>query len=401
MITPEQAVDTILQHTPILEEETIDFLDCAGRVLARDVMSPEDQPPFDRSAMDGYAVRAQDLAQASNDSPAELKVVGLARAGRPAGVEIGPGEAVRIMTGGMVPASADTVVMQEVTDLGGETVRIFEPCPPKQNICYRGEDIRRGERLLPAGCLLPPAACGMFAAVGLREVPVVRRPRVAILSTGDELVDVGDIPKPGQIRNSNQYSLHALIRQAGAEPSLIGVVGDEEGALAGKIRDGLTYDVLISTGGVSVGEYDLVAGVFAELGVQLAFSKIAVKPGKPVVFGHKDGRLVFGLPGNPTSTVVAFLLFARPALLKMGGRRRVFLERREAVLGETIKTRPGRRTYMRAFLDEENGAARVRLTGHQGSGNLLGAVLANCFLEIPADTAKLEEGATVGVLMLP
>ena len=400
-MTPEEAVETILARARLLGAETVGFLEVPGRVLAESVDSPEDLPPFDRSAMDGYAVRSEDVAGASRDRPAALTVVGLSRAGRPAGVAVASGQAVRIMTGGMTPAGADTVVMQEDTDMGEETVKVLSPCPPNRNICYRGEDVRRGERLLGKGTRLPAAASGLLASAGITEVSVVRRPRVAILSTGDELVDVHDTPATGQIRDSNQYTLHALVREAGGVPTILAAANDDKAALAESIRQGLAHDVIVSTGGVSVGQFDLVAETYAALGVEILFEKIAVKPGKPVVFGHKADKLVFGLPGNPTSTVVAFLEFVRPALLKMGGRKDLFLQRRTAAMSEPLRLRPGRKQFLRAVLTEAEAGPIVRLTGHQGSGNLLGAVAANCFLEIQPDVTGVEAGDAVTVHMLP
>jgi len=401
MISPEEAVEIVLSKVDVLPSEVVGFLDASGRVLAEDLAAPEDMPGFDRSAMDGYAVRADGVADATREDPAVLKLVGLARAGEPADVAVGPGEAVRIMTGGVVPPSADAVVMQEVTEEVDDGVRVFEPCPAKANICFRGEDVLRGDRLMEMGALLAPAAVGLLAAIGRTEIPVVRCPRVAILATGDELVDVEQTPGPGQIRNSNQYSLHALVREAGGEPTLLGAARDEKQDLLDKVRAGLEFDALVSTGGVSVGDFDLVTDIYNELGVEIFFEKIAVKPGKPVVFGKRGGCLVFGLPGNPTSTVVSFLEFVRPALLKMAGRRRIFLERRRAVLGEAVGVKPGRKKLLRAVLDETGDIPVARLAGHQGSGNLLGAAVAECLLEVGADTSVMEEGTEVTVQMFP
>lgn len=321
MRSPSEAVFTILERARAgLEEERVPLVEAHGRVLAADVHSDLDLPPFPKSAMDGFAVHRADFDGASPAAGARLQLLGEARAGAPFEGEVPRGACVAIYTGGQVPASLDAVVMVEKSEVVGDHVVLRDDPAPRQHICERGEDLREGELVLARGRRLAPGCLSLLASVGCEPAPVVRRPRVAIVTTGDELVPPSERPGPGQIREGNTLHLSALARAAGAEVVRSGVVRDESLALAETFDRLLDeVDVLITTGGVSMGKYDLVGEAFEACGVVCVFHKVAIKPGKPVWFGARGETLVFGLPGNPVSCLVGHEVFVRPALAKLGG----------------------------------------------------------------------------------
>jgi molybdopterin molybdotransferase len=367
-------------------------------VLAEDVLADADMPPFDRSAMDGFAVRSQDAAIV----PAVLHVVGRIRAGELSSRPLGSGEAVEIMTGAPVPPAADAVQQVEKTRSldGGSRVELLHAVAPGQNIAARGSEIGAGERVLERGRLLDPAAVGVLAAVGRARVRVTGRPRVAVLVTGDELVDADETPGPGRIRDSNGPALRALARAAGAEVVPLGRERDDAPRLAAALRRGLEHDVLVVSGGVSAGAFDLVEGAFAELGVTVCFERVAIKPGAPLVFGTRDRTLVFGLPGNPVSAQVTFELFVRPALLRMQGATSLGPQRVEVELLAPMRNVSGRRSYAPAVASWQDGRLVARPVRSAGSADLVAHARANALVVIDPERRSVEAGERAPALLL-
>jgi molybdopterin molybdotransferase len=373
-----------------------------GRVLAEDIVAPGDVPPEDNSAMDGFAVRAAD--------PGERAVVGEAAAGHPSslGRAVGAGEAIRIMTGAPLPDGADAVVMVEHTELVGETrVRLGRAMSPGENVRRRGEDIRAGAIVLHAGDVMGPAELGVLASARRAQVAVARRPVVAILSTGDELRDVDQPLGPGAIADTNSYALAALVEEAGGAPRLSAIVPDDPAQLRAAIIDACAADLIVSTGGVSVGEHDHVKSVLAELGAELTFWRVDMKPGKPVAVAQLschtkyDNRMTpyYGLPGNPVSAMVSFLLFVRPAIRAALGLARPFdLPRAAALLSRPLQVRGDRRSYLRAQVAYDgDGKLRATVMPQQGSHVLTSMVGANGFVVLEPGAHQLPEGAAVTV----
>ncbi len=387
----------ILDRTPLLGVERVHLLEAPGRVLAEAVRAPWDMPCWDNSAMDGYAVRAADCAA----PPVRLPVTGYLPAGATAeGVEVAPGCAVKIMTGAPIPRGCDAVVPFEETEEAEGSVRILGPVKLRDHIRFRGEDVSRGETVMPAGTLLRPPEINMLASFGQVFAPVHRRPRVAILSTGDELVELGEPLGPGRIVNSNSISLAAAVREAGGEPILLGIARDERESLREKLSEGLRADVLITSAGVSAGDRDLVREVLAELGVEQLFWKIEIKPGRPTAFGVKGETLVFSLPGNPVSTMVTFEMFVRPALRRMTGHRRLIQPTLPAVLREPARKKAGRVQFLRVRVAEGEGGLEASSSGDQNTGILRTMVQANGIAILPAELGDLPAGAAVEVHLL-
>ena len=399
MLTIEQALDGILTRIQPLSVVELPLLEARGLALAEDAIAGAPIPTFAASAMDGYAVRAADTAGAAGDAPVPLRVVGEAAAGVVFSHGIGPGEAVRIFTGAPVPTGCDAVVMQEVTRREGDTVLVLEPVAPGRHIRPVGNDVAEGATVLPAGMALNPAALGMLAAMGHATVRAYRRPRVAILSTGDELAAPGEALGPGRIYDSNRVSLHAQALEAGAEVAASVHVPDRAEAIREALASFEGMDGILSSGGVSVGDYDLVKDILAE-GGDVAFWKVAIKPGKPLAFGHYRGVPLFGLPGNPVSATVTFEVFVRPALRRMMGHADVFRPTVTATLDEGFQRSPGRREYVRALLRFEDGRYHVRPIGEQDSAVMSGMARADALIIVPEDAERLEPGQAVVVLPL-
>lgn len=398
MLSADRALDIIVSSVSPGEVEVVYLHEAHERVLAEEIIAAEDVPPFDNSAMDGFAVRAEDIAQ----SPAVLRLVGEVSAGQVATRELSHDEAIRIMTGGKVPLGADAVVQIERTESIGDTmVRVLNSVPPGHNIRRAGGDIRRGEKVLEKGRELRAAELGVLASLGKKSVNVYRSPRVAILATGNEFVDLDQPLTPGKIRNSNSYTLLALLRETNVLPVDLGVAGDDRADLRGKILQGLESDALLTTGGASVGSYDLVQEVLREIGVEIRFWKVNIKPGMPLLFGLHTGKPVFGLPGNPVSTFVTFVKFVRPALRKMMGAWSLEKGiRLWARLEHEVKKNDGKRHYMRAVLDSNGQGLTVRITGSQTSNVLTSVVKANCLMIIPEQADFLRKGDFVEVEVL-
>jgi molybdenum cofactor synthesis domain-containing protein len=397
MVSVERALEIVLRETPRLAAEEVPLADALGRVLAEDVAADRDLPPFDRAAMDGYALRAEDVRHA----PAALELVGEVRAGEWPALAVGPGQAVRIMTGAPVPGGATAVQQVEATrPLDEFRVTILSPVADGQNVAPRGSEVRKGELVLERGRLIDPAAVAVLATAGLARVRVARRPVVAVLVTGDESVDVAATPGPSQIRHSNGPAVAAQARLAGATVELLGVAPDRQDAITHALREGLSADVLVVSGGVSAGDYDLVEPALLELGATLLFTRVAVKPGAPLVFGRCGTTLVFGLPGNPVSSQVTFDLFTRAALLKLQGAQVLSRPRLAVELAGKVRNRSGRKSHTPARVRFEDGRLVARPLRSSGSGDLVAHARANALLVLEAERQEAAAGETVEALLL-
>jgi molybdopterin molybdotransferase len=388
MLTVTEAREIILTAVPMLPARTVPLADALDCVLAQDVASPLDLPLWDNSAVDGYAVRASDLADANENSPIHLHVTADVPAGTAPKVRVEPQTCERVFTGAPIPEGADAVVMQEDTHPHHEGyIGVTESVEPGENIRCAGDDVTKNEVVLRAGTLLGPAQLGMAAAVGMTQLVVHPRPRVGVLVTGAEIVEPGQPLRAGQIYDSSSYALGAFVKQAGCEPVELGIADDTREDLHEKIDYGLSEcDAVITVGGVSVGEYDLVKDVLAELGCDQKFWKIAMRPGKPFVFGTRGEKLVFGLPGNPVSAAVTFLLLVRPALLKMRGLAELDLPSISAEAAGDFVNNGDRPHYMRANLQREGQKWLVRPMPRQGSHVISSIANANCLVEVPEAT---------------
>jgi molybdopterin molybdotransferase len=400
-LTPAEAIEIVLRETPVLGAETLATERARGRVLVEPIDSGRRLPPADNSAMDGYAVRCADLAGAAPGAAIELTVAFEIAAGASADRRLEPGQAARIFTGAPVPPGADAVVRQEDTERDGDRVSIFVSPQPREHVRDAGEDVDVGDRVLDAGSIIGPAEIGMLASLGRSVVAVHQRPRVAILSGGDELVEPDGDASGGRIVSSNSYSIAAQCREAGAEPVYLGIARDTPEEIEGRMRAGLGCDVLISSAGVSVGDRDYVRGVLEKLGCSLSFWGVNMKPGYPLAFGRfASGGIVFGLPGNPVSAMMTFEQFVRPALRKMNGQRRLFRPTLRATLGERFEKKPGRLHFVRVELERQGDTVVARSTGNQSSGVLRSMLLARGLLIFPADASELREGETATVQIL-
>jgi molybdopterin molybdotransferase len=413
MLSVEEALQKILDEVDALEEETVPILESLGQVLAEDIKSDINVPPLDNSAMDGYAVKYQDTLGAGEKTPKFLKVIDTVMAGSISRKEVTSGTAVRIMTGAPVPKGADSVVQFENTDddkrkesaLDRPVTRvgILSEAKSGLNVRKAGETISKGAIALKKGIVLRAAEIGMMASLGHGRVKVIRRPVVAILSTGDELVELGKPLPEGKIHDSNAYSIASLVRRYGCVPRMLGIARDNEESLVSKLKQAEGADMLLTTGGVSMGDYDMVKDILDRDG-EMVFWKVRVKPGKPLAFGKIKGKNKsiphLGLPGNSVSCMVSFELFVRPALLKMMGKKNFDKPAVEAILEDDVKNDAGRRIYDRAIIERRDGHYYARLTGPQGSGILTSMSLANGLVIISEDRKTVKKGETVQALML-
>ena len=395
-LTVDEALDRILTRITVLDRVEMPLLDAVGSVLAEDAVADRDVPPFRNSAMDGYAVRGADV----QGGDVRLRVIGAVAAGAMPEGAVGAGEAMRIMTGAPMPDGADTVVRVEDTDNGTETVLITRATPIGLSVRKAGEDLRGGEVVVASGTVLRPAEIGVLASIGRSRVSTIRRPNVAVLSTGDEIVDITEVPGPGKIRDSNRYGLAAAVRAIGCAAFELGIAGDNASDLRHALGNAAFGDLVLTSGGVSVGDHDHVKPVVDAMGA-MDFWSIAIRPGRPLAFGElrtKRGAVpIFGLPGNPVSALLTFELFVRPALLKMAGHTKLERPRAQARLLDRIEKPTGLRMFARGVHDREAGT--VRSTGPQGSGILRSMSLANCLIDLPTAPASAEPGETVTVIL--
>ena len=386
---------------PVTEVETLPVRAALGRVLADDIVSPINVPAHDNSAMDGYAVRADDLA---SHAPVTLVELGVALAGKEFQGEVGPGQCVRIMTGAVMPAGTDTVVIQEIAKVDGSRVTVPPGQERGQNRRLAGEDLRKGKPALKAGTLIRPAELGMIASLGIGQVGVKRRLRVAFFSTGDELRSVGEPLAAGEVYDSNRYTLHGVLTRLGCEIIDMGVVRDDPALLEAAFRKAAECaDAVVTSGGVSVGEADFTKQMMAKLG-EVVFWKIAMRPGRPMAFGRIQtggkAAYLFGLPGNPVAVMVTFYHFVRGALLFMMGRNDTDLPLLRVKSQTEMRKRPGRTEFQRGILEHENGEWTVRLTGAQGSGILRSMSEANCFVVLGHEQGSVKAGDPVDVVLM-
>jgi molybdopterin molybdotransferase len=425
VLSVAEAVELILRDVRRLPVERVPVLDALGRVLARPLVAPLTIPPWDNSAMDGYAVRAADVEAASAERPVVLPVTETVAAGRFATRPLAPGTATRIMTGAPLPEGTDTVVRVEDTDGGLNRVEVRNARDARKNVRFRGEDMHEGDPVIPAGTPLGPAQLGVLASCGAAVVEVYRRPRVALLGSGDELVDLDRFHEAlagRKIVSSNSYTLHALVRTAGAEPVNLGVAADDPASLRERLVSAAGCDLIVTSAGVSVGEFDYTRDVLAELGAEMKFWKVRMRPGAPIGFGilnrspERDGlsrgtppecdslsRGIpwIGLPGNPVSTMVTFELFVRPALRRMLGHERLHRRPVRVVLEEPVTIGVRLTHFLRAVVTTRpDGTLTARLTGPQGSGILTSMSLANALLVVPEDRPRIEAGETASALLL-
>jgi molybdopterin molybdotransferase len=396
----EKALATILDHIHRMGTEKMDLLHSLGCVLAEPVVAGRDHPPWNSSAMDGYAVRYEEIRSGSESHAVVLEVIEEIAAGALPRKAVQAGQASRIMTGAPVPEGADAVIPVEDTRADGSRVRILRPVEAGENIRSRGEDIQAGNVILTRPCVIGPAEVGLLASVGHSHVQVYQRPRVAILATGNELADLGEAPSPDKIMNSNGYAVAAQVMEAGGIPVLLGVAKDTRQDLSDRLKQGLSADLVVISGGVSVGEFDFVKDVFEEMGVNMIFWRVAMKPGEPLAFGTLQGKPLFGLPGNPVSTMVTFEQFVRPALRKMLGHPLLFRPTIEATLMERITKKPGKTHFVRAVVKKTGGRYEAWTTGSQSSGVLTSMVKADGLLIIPSESGEIGAGQTVKVQLL-
>jgi len=399
MLPVEEALERILAEITRLEPEQVALPEAPGRVLAQSIASQEEVPPFANSAMDGYALRSADTQQASPHEPHRLLLAGIVQAGQVAERSLEAGEAMRILTGAPLPPGADAVIQQELTQTGAGWVEVQAPVAEGNNVRYPGEDIRRGTLVLQAGATLGPSEVGVLASLGVTEVAAYRRPVVAILATGDELVEIHQPLRPGQIRNSNSYLIAAAVAQAGGIARPLGVARDQVEELRAKLQAAQEADLIVTSGGVSVGDFDLVKDIMREQGV-IDFWRVNLRPGKPLAFGRLGGTPLLGLPGNPVSAAVTFELFARPVLRKMQGFAQLLRPVVQARLLDSIQASGNRRHYVRARVHLQDGAFVASTTGPQDSHILTSMLGANALLIIPENSPAVPPGEMVQAMLL-
>ncbi|MFB3108430.1 MAG: gephyrin-like molybdotransferase Glp [Candidatus Binatia bacterium] len=400
MISVNEAVELILKKVSPLTGEEVPLLEANGRVLFENVRAQRSVPPFANSAMDGFAVRWQDVEGTTAAKPVILRILDEVRAGYVAKHSVQKGTAIKIMTGAVIPRGADTIVRVEYTESVHGKVRISKVDGCGSHVRGAGEDVQSGRTILQKGKRLGPADIGLMASVGKSKVRVYRRPSVGLISTGDELLEVGDPPRPGKIVNSNSYTLFAAVQETGANPVSLGIVRDKRESLAACISKALRYDVIMTSGGVSVGDYDFVKEALGDVGVKMQFWRVAQKPGHPMAFGRIGQKPVFGLPGNPVSSFVSFLLYARPVLLKMMGHKDLFLPVIRATLEHEIRKSRGVKEFIRCRLRYENNHGFASTTGSQSSGVLSSLSLAQGLIVAHEKETRIAKGRRVPVILL-
>ena len=397
MITVDQALSILLDQVQTLGSESVAIEQAHRRILAEDVRADMDLPPFDRARMDGYAVRSSDVST----SPVKLRVIGEIAAGAQVEHRVNAGEAVKIFTGAPVPGGADAVQKVEVTRANGHMVEVLEPVTPGQFITLHASEVAAGEVVAETGREIGPAEMAVLASFGYASVRVGRRPRVAVISTGSELVEVSSKPSGAQIRNSNSYTLAAYAERAGAMVDVLGIVEDTpEATRAALIRAADNHDIVITSGGVSMGDYDLVKAALKDIGAEIYFDRVIIRPGKPIVFARRSETYFFGLPGNPVSTSVTFNVFVRPAIRKMQGETSPAPAMVSAQLSRTVKDSSSRRSYLPGRLLIKEGRAMVEPLKWGGSSDFVAFMQANALIVVREDVHQIEEGGFVDVLLL-
>lgn len=401
MLPVNEALKIIFASIKPLASERISIEHASGRVLFEDVISYRDIPFTDNSAMDGFAVISQDVMKASDDNPVVLKIVEELPAGKVPAKRIKSGECAKIMTGGIMPEGADAVVMVEFTEEENKNeVKIYKSVKKGENVRFKGEDIKAGSVVLKAGTILRPQEIGLLAAIGRASVYVYQQPIVGVLSTGSELINIDEELSAGKVVDSNSYSIISALKNAGAIPVPLGIAKDTEKEIKEKILTTRAVHILITSGGVSVGEFDLVKDLFNEIGCNMRFWKVAIKPGKPFAFGLLNGIPLFGLPGNPVSSFVAFEIFVRPVILRMQGVKNIFRRSFKATMTVDFRNKPGRTHFVRGILKWDNEQLKVKPSGEQGSAMLSSLSRANCLIVIPAEKGDLKKGEVVNIIPL-
>ncbi|HYG57047.1 MAG TPA: gephyrin-like molybdotransferase Glp [Symbiobacteriaceae bacterium] len=400
MLRVEEARELVLRHAPPRRVKRMPLEGSMGLVLAEDLISPEALPPFPRSGMDGYALRSVDTLSATRDNPVVLPLAGVIPAGHPLPEALRPLTCASIMTGGAIPDGADAVIRLEEVRVTPEGIRIFRHVPVAENVAPIGEDVRKGEVILKAGHRIRPAEINLLIALGIMEVPVFAPPRVGILATGDELVPPGAPLGPGQIRNSNGPGLAALVRSAGGEPVDLGLAHDVTDVIAGALSHATDCDIILTSGGVSVGDFDVVREALTVLGAEQLFWRVSIKPGTPVCAAVLEGRLVIGLSGNPAAGIINFDLLVRPLLDKLCGRSRLGLRETEGVLNQPVLKSVALTRFLRAQV-YRNGSGELRIDTQmaQRAGILSSMTAANAYAVVPAHSGPLEVGTRLKVLL--
>jgi molybdopterin molybdotransferase len=401
MITVEEALERMLRDIHPLLTSEVPLAESLGLVLATDIVAHEDQPPFANSAMDGFALRSRD-SQPQHGQPPRLRVTGAVAAGYVATHAVEPGTAMRIMTGAPLPPGADSVIQIELTNYDGPEstwVEVLHPVAPSNNVRPAGEDMHTGQTILHSGTEIGPWEIGILATLGHVLAPVIRKPQVAILGTGDEVLDIDQPLQPGKIRNSNSYLLEAAVTRAGAIPVRLGIAHDTAESLREKFTQAIGSDLILTSGGVSVGDFDLVKNIMAEQG-EINFWRINMRPGKPVAFGQIGQTPLLGLPGNPVSAAVTFELFGRPLLRKMLGHTKLQHPQVEVVVEDGVADRAERRHYVRAHVQWQNGRFVAHTTGNQGSNITTSLLNANAFVIVPEGGVVIPPGGTAQALLL-
>ncbi len=399
----EEAQEIVKKNLPDLSPENVILKEASGRILAESIFAPMNQPPFARSPLDGYALRAEDTRGASKDNPLKLKIVSRIFAGDRAKEPVNSGETARIMTGAPIPEGADCVIRQENTDRENDEVTICQELRPGQNYAPAGEDIEKGELLCSRGTLLRSPQLGVLASMGLERVEVRPLPKVAVITTGNELQALGEKLEPGQIYNSNNYLISARLEECGAKVTASLVAGDNKEEIKEKITENLPgCDFLVTTGGVSVGEKDLLLSILEELGAEIFFWKLGLKPGTPIVCAKLDGTIIFGLSGNPSAAVITFDLLVRPMLVEINGFEHLNLKSSRAVFVDEFNKSSRTRRLLRAVVVSSPRGEIVKLSrGRQRPGVLKTTLECNCLIDIPAGSPPLESGQEVEIFKLP
>ncbi len=397
----EEAQELLLKKTHAAGVTQVPLCQAYGRILSSDMAADRSVPPFDKSPLDGYALRAEDIKMASRFNPVRLIVIEEVRAGGMAVHSIEAGQAIKITTGSPIPAGADLVIKFEELNVMDGCIEVYKPLKSGSNIIYSGEDIQQGEKIAIKGTVVTPALAGLLASLGIARIPVYERPKVAVFSTGDELLDPGADWSPGKIYNSNLYGLEACCQQLGAETMTMGTAADIQEAVAAQFLRSLAgNDLVISTGGVSVGEYDVVKDALISIGAEILFWKLAIKPGSAAIAASKNGKLIIGLSGNPAAAMVTFDLLVMPLLKKMRGEKQVLPARINVRLQDSFPKSSPTRRFLRAQLHRSNGFDFASLNGAQGNGVLKSMLDCNILLDIPAGSGALRSGQEVSGLLV-